>query len=60
VNSGVGLKQLFLRGKGRSWVLIGVLKASQCMKLRWSMVQEREGYVVGPEIIVVIALGRKK
>jgi len=48
VNSGVGLKQLFLRGKGRSsWVLIGVLKASQCMKLRWSMVQEREGYVVG-------------
>jgi len=25
-----------------SWVLISVLKASLCMKLRWSTVQERE------------------
>ena len=43
---GVGLQQLCLRGEGGFWVLIGVLKASLCMKLRWSMVQERESLCV--------------
>ena len=37
------IETIFLRGKqAESWLLIGVLKASLCIKLRWSMVQERE------------------
>jgi len=39
------IETIFLRGKKvGSWLLIGVLKASLCIKLRWSMVQERERF----------------
>ena len=54
---------LFQRGKGGYWVFIGVLKASLCMKLRWSTVYGAgKGKVMwsGPGIIVMIALSRKK
>ena len=49
---GVGLKQLFLRGKGGSWVLVGVLKAGLCMTLPWSMVGV-------PQKLEVLPLGHK-